>query len=152
MSDKAEAHRKAAGNHDRAAASHDRAAAFWDEQRDQGRAELQRGLAQHERHGAEVERSWASLIDAGVPTKTMGAAELVLRYTRHGAREAARALGQLALTLERAAELAEGHADRYERAGRSDDATKERAAAARAHSAANDARAQADQWLELAGE
>jgi len=150
VSDNAAHHREAAGRHQVAAQNHERAARFWDEQRDPERAELQREMAEYERHGAELERRWAELIDDpdGARTDT-SAGELVRRHTRQAAKHGSWILMQLANTLERSAGLAEKHAQRREQAGRADDAAAERHAAKRAHEAAQRARSQAEEWLQI---
>jgi hypothetical protein len=66
------------------------------------------------------------------------------------AAELALVLRRTAVTLEQSAALADAHAERYEQAGRSDDAARERRVADRAREAARMARSHAEEWLELA--
>ena len=107
-------------------------------------------MAEYERHGAELERRWAELIgDPDVAHTETGASELAMRHTRQAAKHGSWILMQLANTLERSAALAEKHAQRREQAGRADDAAAERRAAKRAHEAAQRARSQAEEWLEM---
>jgi hypothetical protein len=54
---------------------------------------------------------------------------------------------QLANTLERTAVLADEHARRHERMGRTDHASKERHAARQARERAEHARSEAEHWL-----
>ena len=115
VSDRAVGHRDAADRHELAAEQHERAARFWDEQQDPDRAGLQRVMAAYERLGAELERRWAELIDTDAAHREVRAAELVIRHTRQGAKQASAILMQLAKTLETSAGLAEEHAQRRER-------------------------------------
>jgi hypothetical protein len=146
VSDSAVGHREAARRHEVAAEQHERAARFWDEQRDRERAGLRRVMAAYERLGAELEHRWAELVDPDAADSEARAAELVIRPTRQGAKQASAILMQLANTLERSAALAEEHAQRRERAGRTEDVAAEREAAQRARAAAQRARSQADEW------
>lgn len=143
MSDKAAAHRDAVRRHELVAENHDRAASFWDGQGDLGRAELQREMAAYERLGAELESRWAELVDPGPTDSGTRAAQLVVRQTRQGVKQLCGILTQLAITLERSAELAEAHGRRRAQAGRGNDAAAERRAAKLALETAQWARPQA---------
>jgi hypothetical protein len=97
-----------------------------------------------------MEQSWS--VDGPrcaiwILVQSASVADLVLRHTSQGARQAAGLLTQLADTLESSAGLAEGHAQRCEQAGRAHEAAGERHAARSAHEAAQRARSQAEQWL-----
>jgi hypothetical protein len=67
--------------------------------------------------------------------------------TREQAKQLASTLTRTAEALETSAALAREHAERHERAGRSDAALKERQAAEHAWEAAQRARLTAEQWL-----
>jgi hypothetical protein len=134
-----------------AAGNHERAAKFWEGQGDSERAALQREMAEHERRGAELERRWADLSGSDTARGKVRAAEDVVAQTQQSGKTASSILVQLANTLERAAVLAEEHAQRHERAGRLDDASTERQTAQNAREAAQRARSQAEQWLAHAG-
>jgi len=82
-----------------------------------------------------------------VAREASAAAESAVARTRLTARDVASVFGRTARTLERSATLAEEHAERRERAGRTEAAAEERRAARRAHAAAARARAQAEKWL-----
>jgi hypothetical protein len=79
------------------------------------------------------------------------AARRAVGNTRLRAAELASLLRRVADTLEQSAALADAHAERYEQAGRSDDAALKCQAAGRARDAARHARSRADECLELAG-
>lgn len=151
MGDKAESHERAAVRHERAAEHHERSATFWDDQGDRPRAQLQRTIAEYERLGADLERWWGELADPNGARRLANTGGLTaLEDTREGARRLAATLTETAKALERSALLAEGHAERRQEAGRSDDAAQERQAGERAHEAAQRARSQAEEWLKLA--
>jgi hypothetical protein len=78
------------------------------------------------------------------------AAQRVVGSTRARAAQLASVLSRTADTLEQSAALADAHAERYEQAGRSDDAAQERRAAGRARETARNARSHAEEWAELA--
>jgi hypothetical protein len=141
-------HLAAADRHETAAKSHDRAARFWHDQGDAQRAELQHEMAEFERHGAVLERRWAELAEWDGVDRSTAPGERVIDHTRRGAKPLSGVLTRMADALDRTASLADEHAIRREKAGRSDDAAAEREAAKRARTAAQRARSQAAQWLE----
>jgi hypothetical protein len=96
-----------------------------------------------------LERRWADLADPHEVHSEARTAELVMRHTRQGAKQASGILTQLAKTLDKSAGLADEHAQRREKAGRTDDAADERQAAERAREAAQRARRQAEEWLKI---
>ena len=109
-------------------------------------------MAAYERRGAELERRWAELTDSPAEHGGADAAEHVKAHTRQGAETVSSILMQLADALERTAALAEEHAQRHERLGRTDHALKERQAARQAREKAQRARSEAQQWLRPLGE
>jgi hypothetical protein len=78
------------------------------------------------------------------------AADRVVAHARVSAEQLSSVLSRTAAALEKSASLAEEHAARYERGGRSDDAVEERRVAGRAREAATSARSSAGKWLEFA--
>lgn len=139
-------HREAAGRHEMAAKNHERAARFWAGKGDAERAGLQREMAEYERRGATLERRWAELVEWEVVYGQTRAAERVTSHTRRGARQLTTLLTRMADALDKSARLADEHATKRERAGRSDDAELERQAAQRARDSAEQARSHAAQW------
>jgi hypothetical protein len=77
------------------------------------------------------------------------AAERVVEETLVRGAQLAAAASRTAVTLEQSASLADAHGERYEQAGRGDDAALKRRAAGRARDVARKARSRADEWLEL---
>jgi hypothetical protein len=150
--DKSAAHRGAADRHEEAAQSHDRASRFWDERGDWERAELQREMADYERRGAELERRWAEIVDADAVHGARETSDGLRRRTRDDVERLVEFLTRMTDSLDRAAGTAEEHAERHAHSGRDADAAREREAARQARDAAQRARSQAQQWLEMPGE
>src|SRR5438105_965473 len=92
----------------------------------------------------------ADAMDAEAVEPPGSAAERVVGRTRVSAARLSSVLSRTADALEVSAALADAHAERHQRAGRSDDATEERRTAGRAREAARRARSHAEEWLELA--
>jgi hypothetical protein len=149
MTGTSDAHREAASRHEAAAKSHERAAKFWEDCGDSDRGRLQHELAEYERGGATLERRWAALVEHEQIDTPSQASERLLREIRQGARQLAANLIRTADALEKSAQLAEQHAGRREQAQGTDMGADERRAAELSHDAAQRARSQAEEWLNV---
>jgi len=87
-------------------------------------------------------------MDYEAAKRVAAVAEGLQSQMRDRAGQLSEVLRRTARTLEWSAALAEEHAQRHERGGHSDEATKERAMAGRASDAAQHARARAEELLE----
>jgi hypothetical protein len=112
--------------------------------------ELQREMADYERLGANLERRSAELLDPKPADRAVNAAAEARSFMQANAELLSSALSRTAEALERTVDVAEEHARRRERAGRSDDAAKEHRVADRAREYAPHAHAQAEEWLSRA--
>jgi hypothetical protein len=92
----------------------------------------------------------AGAMDSEAVESPGAAAERVVGSTQVLAAQLASVLSRTTDLLEQSAALADAHAERYEQAGRSDDAAEERRAAGRAREAARKARSHAEDLLERA--
>lgn len=146
MADHPEIHRRAALRHEQAAANHDRAATYWDQVGRRKQAGLQRRLADYERHGAELERQWAGAAIELVTDRAESTRSLTRKQAEHLSAE----LDRAAEALEKTASLADQHARRRREAGKSEGEQEERRVADRARKYALRARAQAQEWRNLA--
>jgi hypothetical protein len=99
---------------------------------------------------SEYSAMMAGAMDSEAVEPPQAAAKRVVGDTQAHAAQLASVLSRTADTLEESAALAEAHAERYEQAGRSDDAAEERRAAGRARETARKARSHAEEWAELA--